>query len=161
MYASVKKPTVIEIIRLNRLRWFGHVQRMEGNRVAKRVIYMNLGTTILRGRPRNSWQNEVREDGRIVVEKGGTKGCITERNGRSSYTVPLCIIYQQWDTVLASVSRPEELWAEGWDWGVSKWGLNWSVSGAGYSTSPEHIVKLTKNLTFRRLTSTIVVVLHR
>ena len=26
---------------------------------------MNLETTILKGRPRNSWQDEVREDGRI------------------------------------------------------------------------------------------------
>jgi len=33
VYASVKKPTVIETIRLNRLRWFGHVQRMEENRI--------------------------------------------------------------------------------------------------------------------------------
>ena len=29
------------------------------------VLYMNLGTTRLRGRPRNRWQDEVREDGRI------------------------------------------------------------------------------------------------
>ena len=28
---------------------------------------MNLGTTRLRGRPTNKWQDEVREDGRIVV----------------------------------------------------------------------------------------------
>ena len=27
---------------------------------------MNLGTTRLRGRPRNRWQDEVREDGRKV-----------------------------------------------------------------------------------------------
>jgi hypothetical protein len=27
---------------------------------------MNLGTTILRGSPRNRWQDEVREDGKIV-----------------------------------------------------------------------------------------------
>ena len=27
---------------------------------------MNLGTTRLRGRPRNRWQDEVREDGRTV-----------------------------------------------------------------------------------------------
>ena len=33
IYASVKKPTIIETIRLNRLRWFGHVQRVEGNRI--------------------------------------------------------------------------------------------------------------------------------
>ena len=27
---------------------------------------MNLGATRLRGRPRNRWQDEVREDGRLV-----------------------------------------------------------------------------------------------
>jgi len=52
IYARVKIPTIIETIRLNRLRWFGHVQRMEGNRIPKRVLYMNLGTTKLSGRPR-------------------------------------------------------------------------------------------------------------
>ena len=70
IYASVKKPTLIETISLNRLRWFGHVQRMEENRIPKRVLYMNLGTTRLRGRPRNRWQDEVREDGRIVGGEG-------------------------------------------------------------------------------------------
>jgi hypothetical protein len=45
MYASVKKPTIIETIRLNRLRWFGHVERMEEKRIPKRVLFFNLGTT--------------------------------------------------------------------------------------------------------------------
>jgi len=66
----VKNPIIIERVRLNILRWFGHVQRMEENRIPKRVIYMNLGTTRLRGRPRNRWQDEVREDGRIVGGEG-------------------------------------------------------------------------------------------
>jgi len=57
---------------------------MEENRIPKRVLYMNLGTTRLIGRPRNRWQDEVREDGRIVGEEGGRKKYITERNGRSS-----------------------------------------------------------------------------
>jgi len=70
IYASVKKLTMIETIRLNRLGWFGHVQRMEENRIPKRVLYMNLGTTRLSGRPRNRWQDEVREDGRIVGGEG-------------------------------------------------------------------------------------------
>jgi len=45
IYASGKKPTVIETIRLNRLHWFGHVQGVGENRIPKRVLYMNLGTT--------------------------------------------------------------------------------------------------------------------
>jgi len=57
MYANVKKkPTIIEKIRLNRLRWFEHVQKKEENRIPKRVFYMNLGTR-LTGRPRNRWQD--------------------------------------------------------------------------------------------------------
>ena len=70
IYSIVKKPTITETIRLNRLHWFGHVQRMEGNRIPERILYMNLGTTRLRGRPRNRWQDEVREDGRIVGGEG-------------------------------------------------------------------------------------------
>jgi hypothetical protein len=70
IYAVVKKPTVIETVRLNRLCWFGRVQRMEENRISKRVLYINLGTTRLRGRPRNRWQDEVREDGRIIGGEG-------------------------------------------------------------------------------------------
>jgi len=41
IYARVKKPTIIETLRLNRLCWFGHVQRMEENRIPQRVLYMN------------------------------------------------------------------------------------------------------------------------
>jgi hypothetical protein len=73
IYARVKKPTVIETTRLNRLCRFGDVQRTEGNRIPKTALYMNLGTTGFRGRPRNRWQDEVREDGRIVGGEGWQK----------------------------------------------------------------------------------------
>jgi len=53
---------------------------MEENRIPKTVLYMDLEATRLRGRPRNRWQNKVRENGRLV---GGRKGYTTERNGRS------------------------------------------------------------------------------
>jgi hypothetical protein len=54
IYAVLKNPTVTETVRLHtcRSRWFGHVQRMKENRISKRVLYMNLKTTGLRGRPR-------------------------------------------------------------------------------------------------------------
>jgi hypothetical protein len=39
---------------------------VEENRISKSVLYMNLETTRLIDRPRNRWQDEVREDGRLV-----------------------------------------------------------------------------------------------
>jgi len=70
IYAIIKKPNITETMRLNRLHWFRYVQRMEENRIPKKVLYMNLVATRLRGRPRNRWQDKVREDGRLVGGKG-------------------------------------------------------------------------------------------
>jgi hypothetical protein len=39
---------------------------MEENIIPRRVLYMNLETTRPRGRPRNRWQDEMREDRRTV-----------------------------------------------------------------------------------------------
>jgi hypothetical protein len=44
---------------------------------------MNLESTRQTGRPQNRWQDEVKENGRIV-EKSGRKKYITDRNGSSS-----------------------------------------------------------------------------
>jgi len=54
-----------ETIRLNRLCWFGCVQRMEENRIPERVLCMNLETRLR------------------LMEKGGRKKYKTERNRRS------------------------------------------------------------------------------
>jgi hypothetical protein len=43
---------------------------MEENRIPKKVLYMNLEATRLRGSPRNRWQDEVREDGTLDDGKG-------------------------------------------------------------------------------------------
>jgi hypothetical protein len=66
IYAMVKTPTITETIGLHRLRWFGHVQRMEENGILRRVLSMILEATSPRGRRRNRWQDEVIEDGIIV-----------------------------------------------------------------------------------------------
>jgi hypothetical protein len=43
---------------------------MEENRIPKRVLYVHLETTRLRGRLGTRWQDEVKEDGRIVGGEG-------------------------------------------------------------------------------------------
>jgi hypothetical protein len=40
---------------------FGHVQRMEKNRIPKRLLYTDLEWTRPRGRPRYRWQDEVKK----------------------------------------------------------------------------------------------------
>jgi hypothetical protein len=42
---------------------------MEENLIPKRVLHMDLESTRPRGRPGSRWQDEVREDGRIVGGK--------------------------------------------------------------------------------------------
>jgi hypothetical protein len=42
-------------------------------RIPKKVLFMNLEATRLRGRPKNRWQDEVREDGRLVDGRGWTE----------------------------------------------------------------------------------------
>ena len=43
IYANIRKLTITETIRLHRLHWFGHVQRMEENRIPKKSIVYESG----------------------------------------------------------------------------------------------------------------------
>jgi len=43
---------------------------MEENRILKKVLDMNSETKRLRGRPSSRWQDEGREDGRLVGGRG-------------------------------------------------------------------------------------------
>ena len=65
-----QKPTIIDTTRLNKLRWFGQVQRTEENRIPIRVLYINLETTRLRRRQRKRCQNEVKQNVRLVGGEG-------------------------------------------------------------------------------------------
>jgi hypothetical protein len=66
----------MKVVRLSALHIYIYIyrererERIDENRISKRVLYVNLGTTTLRGRARNRWQDEVREDRRIVGGEG-------------------------------------------------------------------------------------------
>jgi hypothetical protein len=56
---------------------------MEENRIPKRVLSMNLEARRPRGRPRDRWQNKVREDGSIVGREEW-QGKVYDRNGKEA-----------------------------------------------------------------------------
>jgi hypothetical protein len=80
--SGTANPTITETIRLHRLRWFGHIERMGENRTPKRVLSMKLEATRPRGRPRNRWEDEVREDGSIVGGEEWQGKVYEGKNGR-------------------------------------------------------------------------------
>lgn len=50
------------VLRRSRLRWFGHVERMEDDNWVKRVRNMNVEGVVARGRPKKTWDEVVRKD---------------------------------------------------------------------------------------------------
>ena len=51
-----------EAARQSRLRWWGHVQRMEDDRLPKQVLASLVGGKRGRGRPRRRWEDSVGND---------------------------------------------------------------------------------------------------
>jgi hypothetical protein len=54
--------SIKEVIRRNRLRWFGHVERKDDEDWVKRCISFEVEGTKPRGRPRKTWMELVRND---------------------------------------------------------------------------------------------------
>ena len=67
-----KQPYASQIARLNRLRWYGHVTRMEPDALPKRILQFNPKHHRWKrptGRPRTRWKNLTEEDsGRIRAD---------------------------------------------------------------------------------------------
>lgn len=64
---------VIGMVKRSTLRWFGHMERMNNERLTKRVYMRDVDGRRRRGRPRNRWKDKVREymkEGGIAWEEG-------------------------------------------------------------------------------------------
>ena len=51
-----------EVMRCGRLRWFGHVQRRDADNVTRRVINLAIPGTRRRGRPKKTWNQQLKDD---------------------------------------------------------------------------------------------------
>jgi hypothetical protein len=56
-------------IKINRLRWAGHVIRLEEQNPARRVLVAVVEGRRQRGRTKLRWENGVREDARMLAER--------------------------------------------------------------------------------------------
>jgi hypothetical protein len=54
------KPDIIDIIERKRLQWYGHVKRMQEERLPKLIMEWIAGERRKRGRPRKMWPGGVR-----------------------------------------------------------------------------------------------------
>jgi hypothetical protein len=53
---------ILEVIEEKRLRWFGHVKRMPGNRLPLKIVEWEPERTRRRGRPKERWIDGVRRN---------------------------------------------------------------------------------------------------
>ena len=63
--------SVLERIERNVLKWFGLVERIEEERLVKRVYRANVEGNRERGRPQRRWRDEVKE---LLIRRGLREG---------------------------------------------------------------------------------------
>jgi hypothetical protein len=70
---------IINHIKAQRLSWFGHLHRMPEERMVKRVYELKPMLTRPLRRPKNRWEDDIRNDMKKLKVKNWTS-CIQDRN---------------------------------------------------------------------------------
>jgi hypothetical protein len=69
-----KAPDIVNVIKIRRLDWLGHVVRMNETRCVKKIFERKLEGRRVRGQPRLRWLNDVENDLReLGVKRWRTK----------------------------------------------------------------------------------------
>jgi len=61
-----KGENIVKWIKEQRIRWLGHLERMEEDRMPKKIFAQTLEGTRRRGRPRKRWKVEVERDLQVL-----------------------------------------------------------------------------------------------
>jgi hypothetical protein len=57
---------IVKWIKGQRISWLGHLERMEEDRMPKKIFTQELEGTKRRGRPRKGWREEVERDLQVL-----------------------------------------------------------------------------------------------
>jgi len=75
---------IVKWIKVQRISWLGHLERLEEDRMPKKIFSQELEGTRRRGRHRKRWKEEVERDLQVMGRVGGT----WEKNGRTLFDRP-------------------------------------------------------------------------
>jgi hypothetical protein len=65
---------IVTFIKSSRIRWYGHVERMQNQKIPKQIVAATIEGKRKRGRPRKRWKDEVEEGLNIMGIK--KRACI-------------------------------------------------------------------------------------
>jgi hypothetical protein len=98
LYKLYDEPEVSEMIKLKRLQWAGHIQRMNKEHIPKKILYITIGGRRPAGKPRNRWIDAVEEDvkkfmgvrnwKRVAQDREEWRGLIREAKARYRAIAP-------------------------------------------------------------------------
>jgi transcription termination factor 2 len=71
LHSLYSSPNVVTMIKSRRMRWAGHVARMEEGRCVYRVLVGRPKRKRPRGRPRRRWEDNIKLDLREIWIDGG------------------------------------------------------------------------------------------
>ena len=65
-WCSSKEENVVKWIKVRRISWLSHLERMEVYRIPKKIFTQELEGTRRRGRPKKGWKEELERDLQVV-----------------------------------------------------------------------------------------------
>ena len=78
-----RSPNIVWVMKSTRLRWAGHIARMEEGRSAFKILTGKTTVKATLGRPRRRWEDNIRMDlVEIGIKAGNWVGSAQDRNYR-------------------------------------------------------------------------------